>query len=39
MIALQAAARIVLVAARGTLRQQLAASAPLAAKPKLPLTG
>ena len=35
MIALQAAARIVLVAARGTLRQQLAASAPVAAKPKL----
>jgi cellobiose phosphorylase len=34
MIALQAAARMVLVAARGTLRQQLAATAPLVAKPK-----
>jgi cellobiose phosphorylase len=33
LLALQAAARIVLVAARGTLRQQLAASAPAAAKP------
>ena len=35
MTALQAAARMVLVAARGTLRQQLAATAPVAAKPKL----
>ena len=34
MIALQAAARIVLVAARGLLRQQLAATAPASAKPK-----
>jgi cellobiose phosphorylase len=34
MIALQAAARMVLVAARGTLRQQLAATAPVATKPK-----
>src|SRR5439155_5051044 len=32
LIALQAAARIVLVAARGTLRQQLAATTPVAAK-------
>jgi cellobiose phosphorylase len=32
LLALQAAARMVLVAARGTLRQQLAASAPAAAK-------
>jgi cellobiose phosphorylase len=35
LIALQAAARIVLVAARGTLRQQLAATTPVAAKPRL----
>ncbi len=35
LIALQAAARIVLVAARGTLRQQLAATIPVAAKPRL----
>jgi cyclic beta-1,2-glucan synthetase len=35
LIVLQAAARIVLIAARGTLRQQLAASAPIAAEPKL----
>ncbi len=35
MIALQAAARMVLVAARGTLRQQLAATAPVPAKPKV----
>jgi cyclic beta-1,2-glucan synthetase len=34
LIALQAAARMVLVAARGTLRQQLAATAPVAAKPQ-----
>jgi cellobiose phosphorylase len=34
MIALQAAARMVLVAARGTLRQQLAATAPVATKPQ-----
>jgi cyclic beta-1,2-glucan glucanotransferase len=34
LLALQAAARMVLVAARGTLRQQLAASAPTAAKPR-----
>ncbi len=34
LLALQAAARMVLVAARGTLRQQLAASAPAAAKPR-----
>jgi cyclic beta-1,2-glucan synthetase len=34
MIALQAAARMVLVAARGTLRQQLAATAPVTTKPK-----
>jgi cyclic beta-1,2-glucan synthetase len=33
--ALQAAARMVLVAARGTLRQQLAATAPVTAKPRL----
>ncbi len=33
LAALQAAARIVLVAARGTLRQQLAASTPATAKP------
>lgn len=35
LIVLQAAARIVLIAARGTLRQQLAATAPVATKPKL----
>jgi cyclic beta-1,2-glucan glucanotransferase len=35
LIALQAAARMVLVAARGTLRQQLAATTPVAAKPRL----
>ena len=35
LIVLQAAARIVLIAARGSLRQQLAATAPVAAKPKL----
>ena len=35
MIALQGAARMVLVAARGTLRQQLAATAPVMTKPKL----
>jgi cyclic beta-1,2-glucan synthetase len=34
LIVLQAAARIVLVAARGTLRQQLAATARVAAKPR-----
>ena len=34
LIALQAAARVVLVAARGTLRQQLAATAPAAVKPR-----
>src|SRR6266446_6812762 len=34
LLALQAAARVVLVAARGTLRQQLAATAPPAAKPR-----
>ena len=34
LIALQAAARMVLVAARGTLRQQLAASTPAASKPR-----
>jgi cyclic beta-1,2-glucan synthetase len=34
LLALQAAARVVLVAARGTLRQQLAATAPAAAKPR-----
>jgi cellobiose phosphorylase len=35
LLAVQAAARLVLVAARGSLRQQLAASTPLAAKPRL----
>ncbi len=35
LIALQAAARMVLVAARGSLRQQLAATAPVTAKPRL----
>jgi cellobiose phosphorylase len=39
LLALQAAARVVLVAARGTLRQQLAASAPAAAKPRQLLSG
>src|SRR5437870_10264668 len=34
LIALQAAARVVLVAARGTLRQQLAATAPPTPKPR-----
>ncbi len=34
LIALQAAARMVLVAARGTLRQQLAATTPVATKPR-----
>jgi cyclic beta-1,2-glucan synthetase len=34
LIALQAAARVVLVAARGTLRQQLAATAPAVSKPR-----
>src|SRR5207253_3458924 len=34
LIALQAAARMVLVAARGTLRQQLAATAPAVSKPR-----
>ncbi|HEY2713044.1 MAG TPA: glucoamylase family protein, partial [Chthoniobacterales bacterium] len=35
LIALQAAARMVLVASRGSLRQQLAATTPVAAKPQL----
>jgi len=35
LIALQAAARIVVVASRGTLRQQLAATTPVIAKPRL----
>ncbi|MDQ3200450.1 MAG: protein ndvB, partial [Verrucomicrobiota bacterium] len=35
LIALQAAARMVLVAARGTVRQQMAATAPLPPKPRL----
>ena len=39
LIALQAAARIVLVAARGTLRQQLAATAPVATKPRHLIAG
>jgi cyclic beta-1,2-glucan glucanotransferase len=39
LIALQAAARVVLVAARGTLRQQLAATAPAAAKPRQLMPG
>jgi cellobiose phosphorylase len=39
LIALQAAARMVLVAARGTLRQQLAATAPIATKPRRLLPG
>ncbi|HEY2713219.1 MAG TPA: glucoamylase family protein [Chthoniobacterales bacterium] len=34
LIVIQAAARIVLVAARGTLRQQLAATTPIIAKPR-----
>ncbi len=39
LIALQAAARMVLIAARGTLRQQLAASNPVTAKPKRLVAG
>ena len=39
LLALQAAARMVLVAARGTLRQQLAASAAATAKPRQFLPG
>src|SRR6266496_3199931 len=39
LIALQAAARMVLVAARGTLRQQLAATAPAAARPRQLVSG
>src|SRR5437867_3271491 len=39
LIALQAAARMVLVAARGTLRQQLAATTPVTVKPRLLLPG
>ena len=39
LLALQAAARVVLVAARGTLGQQLAATAPAAAKPRQLLPG
>ena len=39
LVALQAAARMVLVAARGTLRQQLAASAPATAKPRQLMPG
>jgi cyclic beta-1,2-glucan synthetase len=39
LIALQAAARLVLVAARGTLRQQLAATTPVTVKPRLLLPG
>jgi cyclic beta-1,2-glucan synthetase len=39
LIALQAAARMVLVAARGSLRQQLAASSPVPAKPRPLLPG
>jgi cyclic beta-1,2-glucan synthetase len=35
LIALQAAARMVVVASRGTLRQQLAATTPIIAKPQL----
>jgi cyclic beta-1,2-glucan synthetase len=35
LITLQAAARMVIVASRGTLRQQLAATTPVAAKPQL----
>src|SRR5438046_5909903 len=35
LIALQAAARMVVVASRGTLRQQLAATTPVIAKPQL----
>src|SRR5947199_9930901 len=35
LIALQAAARMVVVASRGTLRQQLAATIPVAVKPQL----
>jgi len=39
LIALQAAARMVLVAARGTLRQQLAATTPVGVKPQQLLAG
>ena len=39
LITLQAAARIVVVASRGTLRQQLAATVPVAVKPHLLLPG
>jgi cellobiose phosphorylase len=39
LIALQGAARIVLIAARGSLRQQLAASTPVPNKPKLLVPG
>src|SRR5437667_1045339 len=39
LVALQAAARMVLVAARGTLRQQLAATTPVIVKPRLLLPG
>src|SRR5438874_11575678 len=39
LIALQAAAQLVLVAARGTLRQQLAATTPVTVKPRLLLPG
>jgi cyclic beta-1,2-glucan synthetase len=39
LTSLQAAARIVLVAARGTLRQQLAATTPAAAKPRQLMLG
>jgi cellobiose phosphorylase len=39
LVALQAAARMVLVAARGTLRQQLAATAPVIVNPRRLLPG
>ena len=39
LIAMQGAARMVLIAARGTLRQQLAATTPVPTKPKLLLPG
>jgi cellobiose phosphorylase len=39
LIVIQTAARIVLIAARGTLRQQLAATAPITVKPRLLLPG
>src|SRR5213592_2571002 len=39
LLALQAAARMVLVAARGTLRQQLAATAPAVSKPRQLMPG